>query len=242
MRDPDLALGPVAADRLARFAARRLRHEPVSRILGRGEFWGLPLAVTPDVLDPRPDTETVVETVLRALGPRHREALRLLDLGTGSGALLCALLHACPQGSGVGVDLSHAACLVARGNLRALGLDARGAVVQGSWGAALRGSFDVVVANPPYIPRADLDGLDPDVAGYDPPLALDGGSDGLDAYRAIVPQLPDLLVPGGIAALEGGWDQGPAIGAMLRAVGLVGVGLDRDLAGHGRVASGRRPA
>ncbi len=242
MRDPDLPLGAVAADRLARFAARRLRHEPVSRILGRREFWSLSLAVTPDVLDPRPDTEAVVETVLRALGARQGNALRVLDLGTGSGALLCALLHACPRGTGVGLDLSFAACLVARGNLRALGLGARGAVVQGSWGAALRGPFDVIVANPPYIPRADLARLGPEVADYDPPLALDGGPDGLDPYRAMVPQLPDLLAPGGVAALEGGWDQGAAIGAMLQSAGLVGVDLCRDLAGHARVAFGRKPA
>ncbi len=239
VRDPDLPLGAAAADQLAGFAARRLRREPVARILGRREFWGLPFAVTPDVLDPRPDTETVVEAVLEALGPRRHASLRVLDLGTGSGALLGALLHACPGAWGVGVDVSHAACRVARTNLLSLGLGSRGSIVQGSWDAALRGPFDVVVANPPYIATAEVAGLDPDVVDYDPALALDGGSDGLDAFRIIVPVLPRLVAAHGIAALEGGWEQGAAISAMLEAAGLAEVGLRRDLAGHGRVTLGR---
>ena len=240
VRDTDLPLGPAAADRLVHYAARRLRREPVARILGRREFWGLSLSITPDVLDPRADTETVVEAILDTLAARRHADLRLLDLGTGSGALLAALLHACPRAFGIGVDISHAACVVARANLRDLGLSDRGAVVQASWSAALRGPFDVVVANPPYVSTAELAGLDPEVADYDPPLALHGGSDGLDPYRIIVPALSGLLAAGGIVALEGGWDQGAAISAMLKAACLTQVTLRRDLAGHGRVAIGRR--
>ncbi len=240
MRDPGLPLGGPAAERLAGFATRRLRREPVSRILGRREFWGLSLAVTPDVLDPRADTEAVVEAVLHDLGPRRPAPLRVLDLGTGSGTLLCALLHACPRAFGIGIDVSAAACAVARDNLAALGLTGRGVAVRGSWGAAVRGPFDIVVANPPYVAHADLSQLPPEVAGYDPLLALDGGADGLDPYRAIVPDLPALLAPGGFAAFEGGWNQGAAIAGMLSQTGLVGVGLWRDLGGHDRVAFGRR--
>ena len=239
VRDPDLPLGPAAADRLSHFAARRLRREPVARILGRREFWGLPFTLTPDVLDPRADTETVVEAVLETLGSQRHAALRVLDLGTGSGALLGALLHACPNAFGVGVDVSCAACITAHGNLERLDLGGRGSIVQASWSAALRGPFDVVVANPPYVATADIAGLDPDVAGYDPALALDGGSDGLAPYRIIVPALPSLLAARGIAALEGGWNQGVAISAMMEAAGLLEVVLRQDLAGHGRVAVGR---
>ncbi|WP_246725265.1 peptide chain release factor N(5)-glutamine methyltransferase [Beijerinckia sp. L45] len=239
IRDPHLPLG-AAATPLSAFAARRLRHEPVSRILGRTEFWGLPFVVTPDVLDPRPDTEAVVEAVLDALGPQRSRPLRLLDLGTGSGALLCALLHECPHAYGIGVDRSFAACRVAEANMRALGFEGRGAIVQGFWGAGLAGPFDVVVANPPYISHAELVALEPEVAGYDPPDALDGGADGLDPYRVIVPELPRLLAPGGFAALEGGWTQSQAIEAAMRASGLETIGVRRDLGGHERVVFGRR--
>jgi release factor glutamine methyltransferase len=240
IRDPDLPIGSAAASLVAD-AERRLHHEPVSRILGRQDFWGLPFVITPEVLDPRPDTEAVVEAVLQALGDRRFGPLRVLDLGTGSGALLCALLQDCPQAYGVGLDRSLAACRVARINLHRLGFASRGAIVQGSWSDSLAGPFDIVVANPPYITHAEFAELAPAVAAYDPPAALDGGQDGLDPYRAIIPQLPRLLHHDGIAAFEVGWTQSDAVRVMLRAAGLADVGARRDMAGHDRVVFGRNP-
>jgi release factor glutamine methyltransferase len=239
VRDPDLPLGTAAAI-LAASASRRLRHEPVSRILGRREFWGLAFQVTPDVLDPRPDTEVIVEAILDELGDRRHDRLTLLDLGTGSGAILCALLHECPAAYGIGVDRSLAACAVARANLGALGFAARGAIVQGSWSDAIAGPVDVVVSNPPYITHAELVDLGPEVRDYDPLEALDGGADGLDPYRAIIPRLPTLLAPGGLVAFECGWTQSPAIATQLRAADLIDVTVAHDLAGQGRVVFARK--
>ena len=238
VRDPDVPLG-AAADTLTKLAMRRIARVPVSRLLGRREFWGLDLAVSPDVLDPRPDTEGVVGAVLDAMGGRRTDPLRLLDLGTGSGAILCALLHELPGAFGVGIDRSLGACRVARANLAALGLAARAGIVCASWGDAVGARFDVVVSNPPYIPRGDLAGLDPEVREHDPVAALDGGADGLDAYRALAPRLSDLLQPGGVAAFECGHDQGAAVVALLRQ-NLIEVRLLRDLAGLDRVVIGQR--
>ena len=238
VRDPDVPLG-AAADSLARLAAQRIRRVPVSRLLGRREFWGLDLAVSPDVLDPRPETEGLVGAVLDAMGGRRGDPLRLLDLGTGSGAILCALLHELPGAYGVGLDRSLGACRVARDNLARLGLGARSAIVCGSWGDALGARFDVVVSNPPYIPRGDIAGLEREVREHDPAAALDGGLDGLEAYRALAPGLPDLLQPGGVAAFECGHDQGAAVVEILRA-SLVEVRMLRDLAGLDRVVVGQR--
>ena len=237
VRDPDLPLCE-AAGTLADYAARRLVGEPVSRILGRREFWGLSFEISPDVLDPRPDTEGLVGAVLDALGGRRVEPQRLLDLGTGSGAILAALLHELPGAFGIGVDRSPEACHVAATNLRALGLDARSAVVCGSWTAPLAGTFDTVVSNPPYIPSRDMAGLDADVRDHDPHEALDGGADGLDAYRALLPGLCARLAPGGVGAVECGWNQGDAVAALFRKAGLAGVMVYRDLAGHQRVVLG----
>ncbi|MBV9065382.1 MAG: peptide chain release factor N(5)-glutamine methyltransferase, partial [Methylobacteriaceae bacterium] len=175
LRDPDARLGTEAAARLEAFVARRLKREPVSRILGRREFWGLTLRVTSDVLDPRADTETLVAAAVEELRDRRDEALRLLDLGTGSGALLCALLSEFPRGFGIGTDRSEAACRIARKNLAASGLAGRGAIVRSDWGEALQGGFDLIVANPPYIASAHIAALGPEVRDYDPRAALDGG-------------------------------------------------------------------
>ena len=234
IRDPDIPLG-AAATVLRAFAARRLAREPVSRILGRREFWGLPFTITPAVLDPRPDTEILVETVLRAMTARRGEALVILDLGTGSGAILCALLHELTAATGLGVDRSFQACRVARDNLRALGLDGRGCVIQGAWTEAVAGSFDIVVSNPPYIRSDDLASLDVDVRAHDPALALDGGADGLAAYRAILPAAFHHLAPDGIAAFEVGSTQAREVAAMARAAGFGEAVVVPDLAGHGRV-------
>jgi len=239
IRDPDQPLGR-AAEALTSLAERRLARVPVSRILGRREFWGLPFAIGPDVLDPRPDTEGVVGAALDAIGGRRESALRILDLGTGTGAILCALLHELPGAYAIGVDRSPAACRVARDNIAALGFAARAAVACGSWADALDGRFDIVVSNPPYIPRGAIAGLGPEVRGHDPTAALDGGLDGLDAYRIIARQIPRLLRPGGVAALECGHDQGQAVAALVGAA-LAGTRVLKDLAGLDRVVVATAP-
>jgi release factor glutamine methyltransferase len=188
LRDPEAPLGAGAAN-LARFAARRLDREPVSRILGRREFWGLPFAIAPAVLDPRPETEGLVASILDAIGGRRHARLHVLDLGVGSGAILAALLHELPSAQGVGVDRSFEACRIARHNLATLGLSDRSVLVCGDWAASIAAKFDICVSNPPYIETGALAELDRDVRDYDPMAALDGGADGLAAYRAIVPPL-----------------------------------------------------
>jgi release factor glutamine methyltransferase len=220
--------------------ARRLGREPVSRILGRRGFWTLDLALGPATLDPRPDSETVVEAVLAAL-PEPRAPLRLLDFGTGSGCLLLALLVELPTATGLGIDRSLAALEIARANARAAGLAGRAAFVQADWGGPLAGRFEVIVTNPPYIPSGDIAGLQPEVADFDPRLALDGGDDGLDCYRALVPDIARLLAPGGVAALEVGRGQAAAVGAMLTAAGLESLGARRDLGGVERCVTALQP-
>ena len=236
---PYRRLGPQSALTAAAYAARRMRGEPVARILGQRQFWSLDLTVTQDVLDPRADTETVVSCALAALGARRGAPFSILDLGTGSGALICALLSECPAAFGVAVDLSPAAARVARANLARHGLLPRAAVAVGRWGDALARSFDLVVSNPPYIRTAAITGLMPDVRGYDPALALDGGADGLVAYREICAQLPRLLAPGGIVCLECGDGQAGDVADLLRAAGFAGLTTTPDLAGHARVVSAR---
>ncbi len=239
VRDPDVAIGEAAAA-LRDSAVRRLAREPVSRILGRREFWGLPLFIDATVLDPRPETEDLVAVILKAMRER-RDGSVVLDLGTGTGAILCALLHELPQVRAVGVDRSPAACRIARRNLDGLGLGMRAALVCASWFDALSGRFDCIVSNPPYIRQSDIATLAPEVAAFDPTLALDGGPDGFAAYRAIIPRLRDWLVPGGLVALECGSDQGEALATMLRSAGMVRVVVHPDLAGRDRVVSGATP-
>jgi release factor glutamine methyltransferase len=234
LRDPDLPLGE-AAPNLTAFAKRRLAREPVSRILGKREFFGETYAVDPAVLDPRPDTETLVEAVLAVFGPRADKALRLLDLGTGSGAILGALLGQLPQAIGFGVDLSPAACAIARLNLDGLGLSSRAFILAGHWLAPISGRFDVIVSNPPYIRAGEIAGLDPEVRLFDPHLALDGGPDGLEAYGAIASAVAPHLAPCGILAFELGADQLTPVESILRSCGLEPVGGRRDLAGRERV-------
>ncbi|MEP9350870.1 peptide chain release factor N(5)-glutamine methyltransferase [Xanthobacter sp. KR7-225] len=225
----------------AALLARRLAGEPVSRILGRREFWSMDFALAPETLVPRPDTETVVEEALAHVADRAAP-LRLLDLGTGSGAILAALLSELPNAFGVGVDLSAGAARAACDNLARLGLGARACVVAGRWGEALSGPFDLVVSNPPYIPTADLGRLDAEVRLHDPALALDGGSDGLCAYRAIVREAGRLLAPGGTLVLELGIGQDRAVAGLLREAGLALAGPARpDLAGIPRARAARKP-
>ncbi len=239
VRDPDAPLG-AGAELLAQFSARRLDREPVSRIIGYREFWGLRFELGPEALDPRSDTETLVEAVLEQVGADVGRPWRLLDLGVGSGAILGALLRSLPEAYGVGVDMSPAACAIARNNLAANGFAERGSIVCGDWAAPLRGGFDIIVSNPPYIKGGDLAGLAPEVVVYDPRLALDGGGDGLDAYRAIIPAARGLLAQGGVLALEFGLGQGDDVAALLRAASFGEPNFRLDLNGRKRIISARR--
>jgi len=207
---------------IAALAERRLKREPVARIVGRKEFWSLPLLVDASTLVPRPETETVVEAALAAIdagGPRARP-LRIADLGTGSGAILLALLSELPNASGVGTDVSVPALSTARNNARGLGLE-RAKFLACDIAAALRGPFDVIVSNPPYIASPAIAALAPEVRDYDPRGALDGGTDGLDFYRCIAAAAPPLLAPGGALIVELGAGQSQAVAALFAAGGLV---------------------
>lgn len=226
-----LSVGELSA--LSDLLRRRRAGEPTSRIVGRREFWSLEFTVTPDVLDPRPDSETLVEAVLDAL--RGRAAPRIADLGTGSGCLLLALLSERPDATGVGIDISAAACRVAAGNARSLKLDDRASFACMDWnGAVTGGGFDVVVSNPPYIADGEIAALAPEVARHDPPGALSGGADGLGAYRQLAPAAAALLRPGGFVAVEIGAGQKPPVGQIFAAHGLALRGVRRDLAGIDR--------
>jgi release factor glutamine methyltransferase len=230
IRDPDALLPCEAAARLQSFVARRLEGEPATRILGTRAFWTLDLRVTPDVLDPRPDSECLIEAALNQLGSRRNLPLRILDLGTGTGALLLALLCECPHARGIGTDLSPAACDVARENAQRNGLASRTEIRQGRWMDGLEGPFDVILSNPPYIASETIAGLDVEVARYDPRLSLDGGPDGLTAYREIIASLPTFL-EGGFAVLELGVGQDPDVTRIASAAGLETLDLRNDLGG-----------
>jgi release factor glutamine methyltransferase len=224
--------------------ARRLAREPVSRIIGRREFWGLTLTINSSVLDPRPETETLVEVALDWIATRHlrNESLRVLDIGTGSGALLLALLSELPQATGVATDISVAALTLARSNARRLGLGDRGSFIACNFSDALRGSFDLVVSNPPYISSADIAGLEPEVRNHDPVTALDGGPDALNAYRAIAADALRLLVPRGRLILELGQDQAVNVSAIVRDAGLlIETPVHPDLAGISRALCATAP-
>ncbi len=232
----DQPLTAVEKARLEAELARRAAHEPVSRIVGRRHFWTLDLAVSPDTLDPRPDTESLIETVVQAI-PERGQPLRILDLGTGTGAILLALLAEYPNATGLGVDKSEGALETARTNAESHGLSPRVTFSGGSWTEGIEGPFDVIVSNPPYIESGHLPGLPPEVREHDPVLALDGGADGLDAYRAIIPAIPALLGPGGFAVFEIGAGQGDAVTRIARAHGLAPAGSRKDLGGIERALS-----
>ena len=227
-------LSVTAADMLEGSARRRLAGEPVWRILGEREFWGLTFRLSPDTLEPRPDSETLIEAALAALGPRRDDNLAILDLGTGTGCLLVALLHECRQAYGVGVDICEAACETARGNAAANGVDERARFQQGDWLAGLSRRFDLVVSNPPYIASTDIAGLDIGVRDYDPPRALDGGRDGLDAYRILAAGLGGVLAREGLVVLEIGAGQEADVVVLMGAAGFVHLASRRDLGGHTR--------
>ncbi|HEX5078622.1 MAG TPA: peptide chain release factor N(5)-glutamine methyltransferase [Geminicoccaceae bacterium] len=225
-----VALSPEEEERLDALAARRLAREPMAYILGEREFWSLPFRVSPAVLVPRPESESVVEAALESVHGRTTP-LRILDLGTGSGCLLLALLSELPNATGLGVDRSAAALAVARGNAGRLGLAARAAFGEGHWGQGLAGPYDLVVSNPPYVARADAATLPPEVRAFEPEEALFAGADGLDAYRALAPDCARLLAEHGVACLEIGQGQAAAVEAVMRRHGLRLVGSRPDLAG-----------
>ena len=236
--DSARVLTPPETDRLGADVARRLRHEPVARIVGRKEFWSLPLRITPAVLVPRPETETVVEAALALV--ERGAAARIADIGVGSGAILLALLSELPNAMAIGTDRDAGALQVARRNAGHLGLAGRAAFVACDFGAALAGPCDLVVSNPPYIATREIATLAPEVRDFDPRGALDGGSDGLTAYRAIAADAPRLLAPGGWLVVEVGIGQAEAVTAL-----FAGIGLEtsdpprRDLAGVPRVVKAR---
>ena len=232
------ALTESEAAVIANLTGRRLAREPVARITGRKEFWGLDLRVTPATLVPRPDTETVVEAALAAITDKSR-ALRIADFGTGTGALLLALLSELPGATGVGTDISADALTVARDNAARLGLTDRAEFVLCSYGEALQAPFDLVVSNPPYIARGDIAGLAPEVRDYDPQLALDGGPAGLDGYRAVIADARRILARTGILVVELGAGQAPDVGALFREGGFTTEPAKADLSGHLRALLGR---
>ena len=239
------ATRPVTAAEAARLedlACRRLKGEPVARLLGLKEFWGLPLQLSAATLVPRPDTETVVELALEMLrGGPDPDRPRIVDVGAGSGAILLALLSELPGAYGIGTDISATALRTAAANARHLGLARRAAFVACDYVAALSGVFDLIVSNPPYIRSAEIIDLATEVRDHDPLSALDGGSDGLDAYRALVPQAARLLAPGGVLVVEVGHDQSADVERLMTAAGLT---LERppkaDLAGTARAVAGRK--
>ncbi|HMK88557.1 MAG TPA: peptide chain release factor N(5)-glutamine methyltransferase [Methylocystis sp.] len=231
---PHAGLGAAGARKLTEFAARRLAHEPVSRILGRRGFWTLDLEVAEGVLDPRADTETIVALALRMLRRRRHEPLAILDLGSGSGAIVCALLSELPAARATAVDLSLDACVATRRNLQRCGLAQRAAVVCGCWADSLATRFDLVASNPPYVDSQALETLPPEVARHDPHLALDGGPGGLSAYRAIAAILPHILSSNGVAVLEAGAGQADDVTRLILQHGLRAADRERDVGGHVR--------
>ncbi len=232
--DPNRAVSSTEAATLSGFVARRLAGEPITRILGFREFWNLEIEVAPDVLDPRPDSETLIEAALTELGSRKSDKIDLLDLGTGSGALLLAMLAECPGARGIGIDLSAKACELAARNARRNKLNARAHIVRGDWMQSIQGRFDLIISNPPYIRAGDLGGLPPEVQNHDPTLALNGGEDGLVAYSEIIRSLHKVLKPKGFSVLELGMGQAADVSSLALKWGLKVGALHKDLGGIDR--------
>ena len=229
---------PLSADQLADFQAAiaaRLARQPVAQIIGRRLFWGLSFQVTPDTLDPRPETETLVAEALT------RPFVKVLDLGTGTGCILLSCLKDMPMARGVGVDASPAALGVAEANARDLGLDARARFLRSDWFAAVPGAFDLIVSNPPYIAADEMADLAPEVRDWEPHLALTPGGDGLDAYRAIAQGASARLMPGGRILLEIGPTQGAVVAGLLAQSGLAEVRVLPDMDGRDRVVAAVKP-
>jgi release factor glutamine methyltransferase len=230
------------AARIEAYARRRIDGEPVARITGVKEFWGLPLQLSAATLVPRPDTETMVELALQMLRAKSAQhlPLRIIDLGTGSGAILLALLSELPNAFGIGTDISTAALTTARANAKQLGLARRTAFAACDYAAALSGRFDLMVSNPPYIRSDEIAGLATEVRDHDPHRALDGGADGLEAYRRLIPEAAHLLAPDGVLVLEVGQGQSDEVATLLSAAGLTIHERKADLSGIERAVAGRK--
>lgn len=235
--DPSRPISEDEARRVDQAVRRRLMREPVHRILGRREFFGLELLLSSETLEPRPDTEILVDHVLphleriAALGNRPR----FIDFGTGTGAIALALLSQCPDAEAVAVDISEDALKTAERNARQLGLGDRFQPLLSDWAEKVEGTFDAIVSNPPYIPSRVIEDLDPEVRLHDPTRALDGGEDGLDAYRILARQTGPLLRPNGIVALEIGYDQKIPVTALFEQAGFQLEAAARDYGGNDRV-------
>jgi len=216
--------------------ARRAAREPVHRIMGNRDFWGLSFGLNEATLEPRPDSETLIEAALKAFSHPPR---RLLDLGTGTGCLLLALLHEWPTATGLGIDAAPRALDQARANARRLGLEARASFRVGDWLSGLDERFDLIVCNPPYIPSKDIEGLQPEVRLHDPIAALDGGVEGLEPYRHLIPLLPRFLNAGGHAFFEVGTGRAQAVETLMKTNGLCDIETSFDLASIPRCIRGR---
>ncbi|WP_018266328.1 peptide chain release factor N(5)-glutamine methyltransferase [Methylosinus sp. LW4] len=238
--EPMAQLSEAGRAALRDSARRRAAREPVSRILGARGFWTQDVVVAPGVLDPRPDTETLIELSLELMRERRRDSLLILELGVGSGAVLCALLSEFPAARAIGVDLSAEACAAAALNLSRCGFANRASLLRGRWADALAARFDLIVSNPPYIASGELDALEPEVRLYDPRLALDGGVDGLSCYREIIDDLPRLLAERGAAVLEAGDGQARSVAALMAEKGLEPAGIRKDAGGRERAVAARR--
>lgn len=219
------------------YLARRSAREPVSRILGRRSFWGRQFEVTPDVLDPRPETETLIAEALKGPVPE-----RLIDLGCGSGIIGITLLAEWPTARAVSTDVSQPCLEVTRRNAHHIGVADRLTTMVSDWFDRVEGAFDLIVSNPPYITEAEMAHLDPDVALHDPHLALTPGGDGLSPYRVLAAGTAKHLRPDGRLLVEIGWKQGPDVAGIFKAHGLTDVGILPDLDGRDRVVLGRKPA
>lgn len=235
-REPDRILTDNEYQKYQELVARRAAREPLSHLTGHREFWSLDFLVTGDVLDPRPDSETLIEAIVSAKSQGFNPQ-RVLDLGTGSGCLLLTILSEIPAATGVGIDFSEAALSVAWKNANRLGMETRAEFRCSSWDVDLGEKFDLVVSNPPYIPSADIAELQPEVRDFEPHLALDGGVDGLDCYRAILANIRNILRPGGQLMFEVGFDQAADVGKMMEEAGLSQPEYHKDIAAIERCVS-----
>ncbi|MDK9720831.1 MAG: peptide chain release factor N(5)-glutamine methyltransferase [Rhodospirillales bacterium] len=226
----DIDLTPAQEASFDKLLDRRAAREPLQRLLGRWDFWSLELQMGEAGLIPRPDSETLIEAVL-SYRPDRSLPLRVLDLGTGTGCLLLSVLSEYPKALGLGIDIAPEAVALAAGNAARLGFEGRASFRQGDWALGVKERFDLVLSNPPYIPSSEIAGLEPEVACFEPLLALDGGADGLDAYRRIAGALPGLLAPDGLAVLELGAGQAASVAGLLEKAGLRVRELRPDLSG-----------